>query len=222
MTAESFSERLVGASRPVWRAMAAHPFVRGVAGGTLPEAAWRAWVQQDRVFVLEERRVAGALRAHGLPPALERLCGRLDEALAHEAEAFAAEAERLGFAADAEPWPICLGYTAYLLEAARDGLPEGLTALFGVERAYLDTWTAVRAASQPGSPYHAWIQNWTSDEFRAFVAELAHQLDDLTGTPSPALAVRLQTRFARVARFELAFWEMAWSGWDWPAATGPG
>jgi thiaminase/transcriptional activator TenA len=212
----SFGERLVAANRPVWRAMAAHPLVLGVADGTLPPAPWRAWVQQDRVFVVEERRVAGALRAHGPPPALERLCGQLEQALAHEADAFAAEAERLGFPADAEPWPICLGYTSYLLEAARDGLLEGLTALFGVERAYLDTWTAVRAASLPGSAYHAWIQNWTSQEFRAFVDELGRLLDELAGAPPPALAARLQARFARVARFELAFWEMAWRGWDWP------
>ncbi len=216
MTTESFSERLVAANRPVWQAMAAHPFVLGVADGSLPAAAWRAWVQQDRVFVLEERRLAGALRAHGPPPALEGLCEQLEAALAHEAATFAAEAQRLGFPADAEPWPICLGYTSYLLEAARDGLLEGLTALLGAERAYLDTWTAVRASSQPDSPYHAWIQNWTSEEFRAFVGELGRLLDELAGAPPPALASRLQLRFARVARFELAFWEMAWKGWDWP------
>lgn len=217
MTVERFSERLVSANWAAWQAMAAHPFVLALAAGTLPEAAWRAWVQQDRVFVLEERRVAGALRAHGLPPALERLCDQLDQALAHEAAAFAAEAGRLGFAADAEPWPVCLGYTAYLLEAARDGLLEGLVALLGVERAYLDTWTAVRASSPPGSPYRTWIENWTSDGFRDFVRELAGQVDELAGAPPPALAIRLETRFARVARFELAFWQMAWQGSDWPS-----
>ena len=216
MTAESFSESLVGANRRVWQAMAAHPFVVGLAAGTLPEAPWRAWVQQDRVFVLEERRVAGVMRAHGLPPALEQLCDQLEQALVTEAAAFAAEAERLGFAAEVEPWPVCLGYTSYLLEAARDGLLEGLVALLGVERAYLDTWTAVRASSPPGSPYHSWIENWTSEQFRAFVDELGRQVDELAGDPAPALAARLHTRFARVARFELAFWEMAWTGADWP------
>jgi thiaminase (transcriptional activator TenA) len=216
VTTESFSEGLVAANGPTWRAMAAHPFVRGVADGSLPEDPWRAWVQQDRIFVLEERRVAGALRAQGPPPALERLCEQLDAALVHEAAAFAAEAERLGFPADTEAWPICLGYTSYLLGAARDGVLEGLTALFGVERAYLDTWTAVRDSSRPDSPYHAWIQNWTGDEFRAFVGELGRLLDELAGAPPPALAARLRSRFDRVARFELAFWEMAWKGWNWP------
>jgi len=36
-------------------AMAGHPFVLGLADGTLPDGALQAWVQQDRIFVVEER-----------------------------------------------------------------------------------------------------------------------------------------------------------------------
>jgi thiaminase/transcriptional activator TenA len=213
---EAFSDRLAEANRAVWAAMAAHPFVLGLADGTLPDAALAAWVQQDRVFVLEERRMLAALRAHGPPPALDRLLAGLDGGLVAEAEAFAREAAARGFAADAEPWPLCLGYTAYLRDAAHDGLLEGLTALYAAERAYLDTWTAVAARSPAGSPYRGWIENWSSEAFRAVVADLGRHLDELAGTPSPALAGRLGTVFARAARFELAFWEMCWTGQAWP------
>jgi thiaminase len=212
----TFTDRLVGANRAVWAAMAAHPFVLGLADGTLPDAALRAWVQQDRVFVLEERRMLAALRAHGLPPALDRLLAGLDGGLVAEAEAFARAAGERGFAADAEPWPLCLGYTSYLRGAAYDGVLEGLTALYAAERAYLDTWTAVAARSPAGSPYRGWIENWSGEEFRAVVADLGRHLDDLAGTPSPALAERLETVFARAARFELAFWEMCRTGQAWP------
>ena len=74
----AFSDRLVEANRATWTAMAAHPFVLGLADGTLPDASLRAWVQQDRVFVLEERRVVAALRAHGPPDGLDRLLAGLD------------------------------------------------------------------------------------------------------------------------------------------------
>jgi thiaminase len=40
--------------------MAGHPFVLGLTHGTLPAVALRTWVQQDRIFVLEERRVVAA------------------------------------------------------------------------------------------------------------------------------------------------------------------
>ena len=100
--------------------------------------------------------------------------------------------------------------------AAGDGVLEGLTALYAAERAYLDTWTAVAGRSPADSAYHAWIQNWSGEPFRAFVGDLGRGLDELAGAPSPALAQRLGVLFARAARFELAFWEMCWSGQAWP------
>jgi len=211
-----FTDQLVDANRDLWVAMAGHPFVLGLADGTLPDGALQAWVQQDRIFVVEERRVVAALRAHGLPSRLDDLLADLDRGLVLEAEAFTRTAADHGFAPEVEPWPVCLGYTSYLRCAADDGVLEGLTALYAAERAYLDTWTAVAKLSPRDSAYHAWIQNWSGEPFRAFVGDLGRGLDELAGAPSPALAHRLGVLFARAARFELAFWEMCWSGQAWP------
>jgi thiaminase len=213
---KTFTDGLVEANRAVWAAMAAHPFVLGLADGRLPTPALRAWVQQDRVFVVEERRVVAALRAHRLPLRLDDLLADLDGSLEREVDAFTRTATQHGFPPDAEPWPVCLGYTSYLLCTAYDGALEGLTALYAAERAYLDTWTAVATASPADSPYHAWIQTWTGAQFRAFVAALGRDLDELVGSPSPVLAERLGVMFTGAARFELAFWEMCWSGQAWP------
>jgi thiaminase len=211
-----FTEHLVEANRDLWMAMAGHPFVLGLADGTLPDGALQAWVQQDRVFVVEERRVVAALRAHGLPSRLDALLADLDRSLALEAEAFAETAAEHGVAPEVEPWPVCLGYTSYLRCAAYDGVLEGLAALYAAERAYLDTWTAVATLSPADSPYHAWIQNWSGEAFRGFVTALGRDLDELAGAPSPALAERLGVLITGAARFELAFWEMCWSGQAWP------
>jgi thiaminase len=166
--------------------------------------------------VVEERRVLAALRVHGLPSRLDDLLADLDRSLVNEAQAFTRTAAEHGFAPDAEPWPVCLGYTSYLLCAAYDGVLEGLAALYAAERAYLDTWTAVAERSPADSPHHTWIQNWSGEAFRAFVSALGRDLDELAGAPSPALAQRLGMIFSRAARFELAFWEMCWSGQAWP------
>jgi thiaminase len=213
----AFTDHLVEANRDLWAAMADHPFVLGLAEGTLPGSALQAWVQQDRVFVVEERRVVAALRAHGLPLRLDELLADLDRSLVLEADAFTRTAAEHGFALEVEPWPVCLGYTSYLRCAAYDGVLEGLAALYAAERAYLDTWTAVAERSPGDSAYHAWIQNWSGEAFRAFVSTLGRNLDELAGTPSPALTHRLGVLFTRAARFELAFWEMCWSGLAWPA-----
>ena len=160
--------------------------------------------------------MVAALRAHGLPSRLDGLLADLDRSLVLEAEAFTRTAAEHGFALEVEPWPVCLGYTSYLLCAAFDGVLEGLTALYAAERAYLDTWTAVATLSPADSAHHAWIQNWSGEAFRAFVAALGRDLDELAGAPSAALAERLGVLFTGAARFELAFWEMCWSGQAWP------
>ena len=212
-----FTEHLVRSNRDLWMTMARHPFVLGLADGTLPDSALEAWVQQDRIFVVEERRVVAALRAHGLPSRLDDLLAGLDHSLVLEAEAFTRTAADHGVAAEVEPWPVCLGYTSYLRCAAYDGVLEGLTALYAAERAYLDTWTAVAERSPADSAYHAWIQTWSGEPFQAFVGALGHGLDELARAPSPSLARRLGELFAHAARFELAFWEMCWSSQAWPA-----
>ena len=212
----AFTDDLVEANRDLWAGMGDHPFVLGLAEGTLPGSALRAWVQQDRIFVVQERRVVAALRAHGLPSRLDDLLADLDRSLVLEAEAFTQTAIDHAVAPEAEPWPVCLGYTSYLRCAAQDGVLEGLTALYAAERAYLDTWTAVAERSPADSAYHAWIQNWSGEAFRAFVTALGRDLDELAGAPSPALASRLGVVFTGAARFELAFWEMCWSGQAWP------
>src|SRR5215211_3816099 len=212
----AFTEHLVEANRDLWAAMAGHRFVLALAQGTLLDSTLQAWVQQDRIFVLEERRVVAALRAHGLRSRLDHLLADLDRSLVLEADAFTRTATDHGFAPEVEPWPVCLGYTCFLRCAADDGALEGLTALYAAERAYLDTWTAVAQLSPADSAYHAWIRNWSGEPFRAFVTALGRGLDELAGAPSPALAQRLGVVFARAARFELAFWEMCWSGQAWP------
>src|SRR4029434_10287858 len=199
----AFTDRLVEANQAVWAAMAGHPFVLGLAHGTLPGSALQAWVQQDRVFVVQQRRVVAALRAHGLPSRLDGLLADLDHNLVLEADAFTQTAAEHGVAADAEPWPVCLGYLSYLRCAAFDGALEGLTALYAAERAYLDTWTAVAERSPADSAYHPWIRNWSGEPFRAFVSALGHELDELAGAPPPALAQRLGVVFTGAARFEL-------------------
>jgi thiaminase len=211
-----FTDHLVEANRALWAAMTSHTFVLGLADGTLPDSTLQAWVQQDRIFVVEERRVLATLRAHGLPSQLDALLADLDHSLVLEAEAFTRTAAEHGVALEVEPWPVCLGYTCFLRCAAHDGALEGLTALYAAERAYLDTWTAVAERSPADSAYHAWIQNWSGEAFRAFVSALGRGLDELAGGPSPALAGRLGVLFTDAARFELAFWEMCWSGQAWP------
>ena len=62
----SFFERLKSEASAEWRAYTEHPFTAGLADGTLPEAAFRHYLVQDYLFLIEFAR-AYALAVYKSP-----------------------------------------------------------------------------------------------------------------------------------------------------------
>src|SRR5690348_3905614 len=57
MAGEPFSTRLRRLAEPIWAAQHAHPFVRGIGDGSLPLDAFRHWVRQDYLFLIDYCRL---------------------------------------------------------------------------------------------------------------------------------------------------------------------
>ncbi|MFK4721704.1 thiaminase [Bradyrhizobium niftali] len=55
----SFFERLKTKASAEWRAFTEHPFTNGLADGSLPEAAFRHYLVQDYLFLIEFARAYG-------------------------------------------------------------------------------------------------------------------------------------------------------------------
>lgn len=183
-----------------------HPFVVAAADGSLSEEAFGRWLVEDHHFVVGFRRFLARLVAIA-PDERSRdvLAGGLGP-LQAELDLFRAEAARRGLDLTTEPGPTTLGYTSYLLASVDDGWPVALTVLYGAEKAYFDAWSAVRARAETSSPYWAFIDNWSSPAFGAWVDDLAALL--------PAGGVEPVT-FERVVRFELRFWDAVHRGEGW-------
>ena len=193
------SDALLAGVADEWAGLPTHPFVAATAAGSLPAASFGRWLVADHHFVVGFRRFLGRLVE--LAPherARDVLTGGLG-ALQAELDLFRTEARERGLDLDAEPSLTTLGYTAYLLASPADGWPTALTVLFGAEKAYFDAWSAVRAGTDPSSPYWRFVDNWSSPAFGAWVDEVASLVDEL---PAPD-----HRTFARVVRFELAFWD---------------
>ena len=62
----SFFERLKAAASAEWRAYTEHPFTNGMADGSLAEAAFRHYLVQDYLFLIEFAR-AYALAVYKSP-----------------------------------------------------------------------------------------------------------------------------------------------------------
>lgn len=198
MTVPTSGALLAGAAEE-WRSLVAHPFVVATADGTLGAEQFGQWLVADHHFVVGFRRfLARLVEMAPHERARDVLAGGL-VGLQVELDLFRVEAVDRGLDLDAEPSLTTLGYTAYLLASTADGWPTALTVLFGAEKAYFDAWSACRTTTDPSSPYWHFVDNWSSPAFEEWVDDVASLVDEL---PEPD-----HRSFARVVRFELAFWD---------------
>ncbi len=213
----SLSGELRAAAGDVWEAQHRHPFVRGIGDGTLPEAAFRRYVRQDYLFLIDYGRLLalGAARAPRLDwmrrfAALARAVLEDEMALHRELAA----RWRIGAAElEAEAaLPATRGYVDFLLRTAALGdFAELTAALLPCMWGYAEIGERLAAAGPPDHPgYAEWIATYAAEDF-AQLAAWCRELTDAAGAGlGEAGMARMHAAFRASSEHELAFWEMAW------------
>lgn len=221
------SDRFREAADPIWDAQHGHPFVRGIGDGTLDPDVFGFWLRQDYLFLIDYSRLFGAavLRAPDLA-AMTRFAELLHGTIFTEMDLHRSYVAGFGITeADLEretKAPTTQGYTDFLLRTATTGdYAELLGALLPCMWGYNEVGIRLAEHDMPDDErYRAWIEMYASDEF----TELATWCRELTdaacaGMPESVLA-RVEAAFVTASRYELAFWEMAWSRESWRDGEG--
>jgi thiaminase/transcriptional activator TenA len=199
-------------ARDLWTANAdlagealAHPFVRGLADGSLPQERFAGYVAQDAFFLEAFARgyalgVARSPDRVGLDSFADLLQGVRDELRLH-----AGYAARWGIdLAAVRPAEATLAYTDFLLACAALG-DVGLlcAALTPCMRLYAHLGGAL--AGTGSGRYREWVDTYAAPEFEELAATLERLLDRYAAdTPSVRAAYR------RAMRLEVAFFSAAW------------
>jgi thiaminase/transcriptional activator TenA len=198
---------LLESNPAVWKGATRHPFLEAVREGSFPAGAFEAWLAQDYLFVRDALVFQARLLARAPRPAQAVLASGL---VAIEAELgwFEEQAERLGLALDTPRHPTTAAYRDFLAGLEREPYPIAITALWTIERAYLEAW---RGAA-PGHPeYRQFVEHWTTLEFADYVAGLEEAADNALRNSGEQVRERAEAAFLEVTRLERDFWEMAWS-----------
>lgn len=198
----SLAQRLQRAGQPLLQAQWEHPFLRGVAGGSLEEDVFRRWLEQDYCFLLRYVEVFTRL-ADAAPPEHRRVLLELARATEHD-ELDLHRSLSAPFGADLEaavPGPPCVAYTEFLLAEAEvygTGLAAVLPCLWG----YSQLGRRLAAEGSPGR-YAAWVGTYADPSFAALADRCGQMLDE--AAPEPAAAERA---FLTGMAHELAFWDV--------------
>jgi thiaminase (transcriptional activator TenA) len=208
----TLSERLVERGEPGVRAQLAHPTVRGIARGDLDPAVFRAWLEQDYLFLLDYVRVFSRLAWQAPDQHLGDLVDLAyvtwhEELSLHRGMAAEFGADLVG----AVPGPACVAYTGFLLAAAED-YGRGLAALLPCMWGYATLGRLLaeqrRAGLPAGDPRYArWVETYADPGFAALAARCAEMLDDAdrAGLVDEATAT---AAFDQALAHELAFWDV--------------
>ena len=212
-----FFARLRAAAGDDWRDYVEHPFVQGLGDGTLPEAAFRHYLIQDYLFLIQFARAYGlaAYKADTLAEIRAASDGlkalvdvEMDLHRAYCAERGIAEAALEEVEADGAT----LAYTSYVLERGLAGdLLDLRVALAPCVVGYGEI--GARLAADPatrtdGNPYASWIAMYAGEDYQAFMRAEVEALDALAARRGGSARFEpLAATFRAATRLEAAFWQ---------------
>jgi thiaminase/transcriptional activator TenA len=219
---ERFSDRLRSAADQIWSAQHAHPFVRGIGEGTLDLERFLYWVRQDYRFLVEYCRLfaLGAARSPDLAT-LTRFAELLRATAVTEMSLHRELAAGLGTTEaelEAEPMaPTTRAYTDFLLRTAAMGdFSELCAALLPCMWGFSEIGVELAKGPRPAQPWlAAWIDSYADPEFAALAGWCRDLVDRLAAGAGPGVQSAMEAAFTTSSRYELAFWEMAWTMERW-------
>jgi thiaminase (transcriptional activator TenA) len=220
MAHASLFERLKAAAAPEWRAYVEHPFTAGLSDGSLPQPAFRHYLVQDYLFLIEFAR-AYALAVYKAPQLsdMRESAAALSAILDVEMNLHVKLCAGWGLSPDdlerATAAAETLAYTRYVLDTGMRGdllaLKVALApCVIGYAEIALRLAAAARAAAT-GNPYRVWIDEYAGAAYQDVAAKARADLDRLAERYlTPARETELTAIFREATRLEADFWEMGW------------
>ncbi|RAW44315.1 thiaminase II [Halorubrum sp. 48-1-W] len=217
-----FTEDLEEVAEPVWRAILDHPMVVELGEGTLDEAPFRYWVEQDYYYLREYARVF----AHGAAkaPDLGRMgtfAELLDSTINTEMDLHRAYAADFGISETdleaTEPSPTTRAYTDFLVRVAATGtFGDLVAALLPCMWGFNETGNRLAAEGLPSDDRYAeWIETYSGEEFTELTDWCLDLMDDVAADATPERRERYRELFHTSARYEYRFWDAAWRREGW-------
>ena len=215
-----FFRKLKQSSGEEWTAYTEHQFTEGLADGSLPQAAFKEYLVQDYLFLIEFAR-AYAVAVYKSPTLadMRQAAGGISAILNSEmglhvklcAEWGLTPQQLEGTPAAAET----LAYTRYVLDAGMRGDLLALkVALSPCVIGYAEI--ANRLATYPGAladrnPYSVWISEYASQAYQDVATTAKDHLNDLAARYlTKEREDELISIFREATRLEAEFWEMGW------------
>ncbi len=211
--------RLKAAASSDWQSYVDHDFVRRMGAGTLPQEAFRYYLVQDYLFLIQFARAYALAIYKGRSLADMRAAkAGLDAILDVEMDLHVRLCGRWGLSPEAiEAAPehqATIAYTRFVLDCGMAGdLLDLHVALAPCVIGYAEIGRNLApdgAGALANHPYRDWIGEYAGETYQQVAAEARRHLDDLAARAmTERRFAELTALFAKASRLEADFWQMA-------------
>lgn len=219
-----FSESLRQRVEASWQASFAHPFVTGIADGSLPLESFKHYVLNDSYYlsVFAKVQALGAARADDLFT-MSRMAHHAQGTYGAEMELHRNFTARLGITdeqkAAFQPAPTAYNYANHLISVGYTGtLGEIIAAILPCYWLYWEIGTRYEGVQSPEPIYQDWINAYGGEWYGQLVTEQIQRLDELAERASHEEKHRMERHFILSSDYEYSFWQMAYTRESWPFA----
>ena len=206
---------------PIWESFCQHPFVRGIGTGELDQRAFRHYMIQDYLYLLDYAKVfaLGVVKAQD-EETMRFYANLVRDTLDGEMHVHKAYMARLGITpqevAQAKPTLENLAYTNYMLWVANN---QGILALTIAVLACSWSYAVIApllAKEHPGAVDHPfygdWVRSYASQEYQASNQQILDLVERLGQQASEAQIQQMLEICHNCTEFERLFWDMALRG----------
>ena len=214
------SERLYQAALPIWESYYTHPFVKGIADGSLAHEKFAFYMIQDHKYLLQYAKLfaLGVIRADkesDMRVFSNLITATLDtENAVHQSylAKFGITKEKI------DNTPMCLNnesYTNYMLSTGfKGGLAEIAAAVLACSWSYKligDYIEKNYPESKQDEFYANWVNTYSSQGFRDSNDVMIAMCDRFSEGFTEQQIQNLENIVINCSKYEYQFWDMAWT-----------
>lgn len=216
-----FTRQLWQRAEPVYQETLRHPYLAGLADGTLAKAKFQYYLVQDAHYLRVFGQVLSLIAAKAPD---EEWALTLNQ---HAMDTLRAERELhteilRAFGSDeatvaATPMaPVNVAYTNHLVAtAAQRPFIEGLAAVLPCYWVYLEVGKHLVSKGSPDPYYQRWIDQYAGEAYEQSVKQVLAMMDAQANKEHPHTRQRALEIYERSTRYEYLFWDMAWREERW-------
>ncbi len=209
-------DRLKAAAITDWKSYIDHDFVLRLGAGTLPQAAFRAYLVQDYLFLIQFARAYALATYKSRVIADMRIAQAGLSAILDEMDLHIRLCDRWGLSPEKiEATPehqATIAYTRFVLDCGAAGdLLDLHVALAPCVVGYAEIGRnlAAKVGAFSDHPYREWISEYASESYQNVAVAARRHLDDLAArSMTERRFAELVTLFGKASRLEVEFWKI--------------